>query len=197
VRLQLREARILDFDIERRPLSYAGGDWTTGEVTAIAASWVGEDLVHCWQLDTSTSHVASMTWMLLGFRGLYEEADIVTGHYIRPFDLPHINGALAEFGLPGLTPKLTSDTKQDCLVTGDISKSQENLAAMLGIDAPKIHVNQHEWRQANRLTPEGLKATEERVVGDVIQHKALRAEMLRRGLLGPPKQWSPERKVRR
>lgn len=192
MRLSLPGARILDLDIERRPLSYMGNDYTTGEITAIAASWVGEDRVFVWQL--GVDHPENM---LAGFVKLYDQADLTTGHYLRPFDLPHISGACAEFGLGILTPKLVSDTKLDCLVTGDLSKSQENLAAMLGVESPKVHVNQHEWRQANRLTPEGLLATKERVVGDVIQHKALRAEMLRRGLLGPPKQWSPQRRSRR
>lgn len=192
MQLSLREARILDADIERRPLAYYGGDYTSGEITAIAASWVGEARVTVWQIPFVPPEV-----MLESFVRLWDEADIVTGHYFRAFDAPHINGACAEFGLPPLKPKLISDTKLDCLVTGDISKSQENLAAMLGIEAPKVHMNQHLWRLANRLTPEGLAATETRVAGDVRQHKEMRAEMLRRGLLGPPKQWSPYRKARR
>jgi hypothetical protein len=35
---------------------------------------------------------------------LYNAADIVTGHYIKKFDLPILNGALFEHGLPLLDP---------------------------------------------------------------------------------------------
>jgi hypothetical protein len=186
--------RILDFDIENRPIAYLGGDFTTGEVTAIAASWVGEygdcgpGVHHMWY-DLLDLDPASYRRMLEGFLVLYNQADIVTGHYIREHDLPVINGALMELGHGPLANKMTSDTKLDLTVAKHISKSQENLAAMLGLGYEKAHMSNAMWREANRLTPEGLQLTKERVIGDVIQHKAMRAELLRLGLLGGPKVW--------
>lgn len=182
-----RPLRILDFDIENRPLSYWYADRPTAEVTAIAAAWA------------SNPHDV---WVgLLGrddpvtifnvFTTLYNQADIVTGHYIRKHDLPIINGALLEYGLEPLTPKLTIDTKLDLVTQGDLPATQEHLAEMFGVSAPKVHMTQMMWREANRLTPEGLKATERRVKGDVIQHMALRSELSKRGLLGAPKVWRP------
>jgi hypothetical protein len=179
-----KQLRILDFDIENRPLSYLGMDFTTSDITAIAAGWTDQTKVHCWALGESTSEE-----MLEGFLALYDEADIVTGHYIRGHDLPIINGALAEFGYPPLGPKLTSDTKNDLVRRKGISASQESLSDMLGLPAPKVQMSQAKWREANRLTPEGIAHTKTRVIGDIRQHKQLRAALIEAGLLGPPREW--------
>lgn len=178
--------RILDFDCENRPLSYLGSDFTTAEITAVAASWVGEKKVHCWLLGEATTQE-----MLQGFTALYDAADLVTGHYIRNHDLPIVNGALMEAGLPTLGAKLTCDTKNDLVRRKDISASQESLAEMLGLPAPKEHMSQPQWREANRLTKKGLAETRRRVVADVVQHKQLREALLTAGLLHPPRVWWP------
>lgn len=191
MKLRLKPPAILDFDIENRPLSYLGMDYTTCEVTAIAAGWVNppgwpNEHVDCWLLGQ-----VDPVYMLSRFVLMYHAADIVTGHYIRKHDLPILNGALLELGMDALPPKLTIDTKLDLKRHGGVSKSQESLAAMLGIEAPKVHMTQADWREANRLTRKGLEKTRERVVGDVVQHKAMRLELTKRGLLRPPKIWSP------
>jgi hypothetical protein len=177
--------RVLDFDIENRPLSYWLPDRPTAEITAIASMWIGEP--------------ESMEVLLLGretyeqilkrFVKRYNEADLVTGHYIRKHDLPIINGALIEMGLPTLQPKMTCDTKLDMVRKADIPATQEFLLDTLGVGVQKFHMSQTAWRQANRLSKKGLKATEERVSSDVFGHSEMRAEMLRRGLLGPPRLW--------
>lgn len=178
--------RILDFDIENRPLSYLGSDYMTAEVTAIAAGWTDQNRVHCWALGE-----VSYEDMLDGFREMYEQADMVTGHYIRKHDLPIVNGALMEAGLPGLTEKMSSDTKLDLVKRSQLSASQEALAGMLGIEASKYHMTQPMWREANRLTPAGIKLTKRRVMDDVRQHKQLRAKLIELGALKAPRMWRP------
>ena len=193
MRFSFKAPKILDFDIENRPLSYYGSDLTTCEVTAIAWSWADEEKVTCYQLQGFDDEYKYRPKMLAAFVTAYDEAHIVTGHYIRKHDLPIINGALVELGWPTLEPKDTIDTKLD-LVPWSFEaqpKSQQELALALGIDAPKVQMSQQDWREANRLTPAGLVKTRERVVGDVRQHKLLRAELHRRGLLGPAKVWAP------
>lgn len=184
----MRNLRILDFDIENRPLSYLGNEYTTAEITAIAACFVGEPrTMRCWLL--GRDHPVEM---LEEFRTMYDRADMVTGHYIRMHDLPIINGALVEFGRPPLDEQLTCDTKMDLVKKGPVfSASQENLCAMLGLPQPKVHMNTALWRRANRLTPGGLRLTQQRAVGDVVQHMALRLALVKRDLLGPPKTWRP------
>lgn len=196
--LSFRAPRILDFDIETRPLSYTG--WgNTDEITSIAASWIGETEVRFFHLPAGLSddgeYEAASISMLIGFRDLYDEADIVTGHYIRNFDLPKINGALIENGLDALGPKLTSDTKNDLIGFSGLSKSQENLGLLLSkfnsssYLGRKEHVSQMEWRQVNRLTVEGIAENQRRVSGDVRQHKELRAALAARGYLKAPVLW--------
>lgn len=184
--------RILDFDIENRPLSYLGQDYTTAEITAIASCWVGQPKsMTCWLLDANDDGLGAILG-LAEFVDRYNAADMVTGHYIRMHDLPIINGSLVEHGLEPLSSKLTCDTKLDLVKKGPVfSASQENLCAMLKLAAPKVHMNTVFWREANRLTSDGLKLTAKRAIGDVIQHMALRRELLKRGLLGAPKTWSP------
>lgn len=181
-----RRIKILDFDIESRPLSYLGSDFTTSEITAIAACFVGEQKMHVWLLGREDSIT-----MLSSFSKLYNESDIVTGHYIRNFDLPSIQGALMDFGLPLLGPKLTSCTKNDLLKRKGISASQENLSSMLNLVLDKTHMSQTDWRLANRLTGEGIKKTEKRVSSDVYQHMLLRAKLVELNLLKPPRMWYP------
>src|ERR1700681_2430315 len=134
-------------------------DFTTAEVTAIAASFGPDKRCYCWLLGRDEP-VA----MLEAFRVLYDQADIVTGHYIRRHDLPIINGALLEYRLTPLAPKLVSDTKCDLIKFSNLSKSQEALGAMFGIERPKVHMTQEDWRQANRLTKKGIAATRARVI---------------------------------
>jgi len=129
--------------------------------------------------------------MLKGFRVLYDQSDIVTGHYLLKHDLPVINGAMLEYGLPPLAPKLVSDTKVHLVKRKYLSASQESLAGMFGLPEAKHHMSNPEWREANRLTPEGIEKTRKRVIDDVIQHKALRARLVELGALKPPRVWQP------
>ena len=178
--------RVLDFDIENRPLSYLGQDYTSGEVTAIAWQFVGEAEGGCALLGET-----DLKRLLKRFVEAYNAADLVTGHYIRKHDLPIISGALIEVGMLPLSPKLAHDTKLDLIQHKYLSASQESLSEMLGVPYPKVHMTQPGWREANRLTPEGLVKTKQRVVGDVKQHIEMRKRLLALGALGPPKVWSP------
>lgn len=182
-----RPLRVLDFDVEARPLHWISGDYVSKEITAIAWAWTdAPDQVTCYLLGKDTQKR-----MLTRFVRVYNQADLVTGHFIRGYDLPMINGALTELGLPSLTKKLTQDTKLDLVKRQGISVSQENLGAMLGLHHPKVKMNQATWRSANRLTPKGIRHTKERVVGDVQQHIELRARLIELGYLGPTVPWVP------
>ena len=183
-----RKLRVLDFDMENRPLNYVGEDFTFGEVTAIA-----------WKFSESKEEPAcvllepGMTTkpLLALFRTAYAEADVVTGHNILRHDLRFLNGACLEMGLAPLHPKLVCDTYRHLKQRRGVGASQENLAKMLGVNGHKIAMSQTDWRMANRLTPEGIEKTRKRVTGDVIQHIVLREKLLELGWLRPPVRWSP------
>ena len=183
-----RPARVLDFDIENRPLSYLGSDFTTGEVTAMAWAWTDA-------ANDVTMYVLGETELpdiLAAFVRAYDRADLVTGHYIRAHDMPMLNGALMEFGMPPLGEKLLQDTKLDLIRTKGISLSQESLGAMFRLDHQKVQMNQSKWRAANRLTPAGLAYVRERVVGDVREHIEMRQRLLEGGYLRPPRLWKSQ-----
>lgn len=185
IRVPTRPMRVLDFDIENRPLSYLGSDFTTGEVTAIAWAW-------CDQPQDVTVYLLGETdlrTILQAFCAEYVKADMVTGHYITGHDLPMLNGALMEEQLPPLQDMLVQDTKIDLIRAKGISRSQESLGAMLRLEQPKVQMNQSKWRAANRLTPDGLALVRERVIGDVQQHMAMRKELDALGYLSPPRVW--------
>jgi hypothetical protein len=195
MRLKRKDVQlVLDFDVEARPLSWYGGDWVSKELTAIAWAWVA--------VGKPRRTRGPVTAVLLGddaetvgdlldaFRPEYDAADIVTGHYVRGFDLPLLNAAALELGQAPLGSTLVQDTKTDLVRLHGLSKSQESLGATLGLKRPKISMTQDDWREANRLTPAGIERTRRRVVGDVRQHVELRAALLERGMLRAPSSWT-------
>ena len=187
VTVPARPMRVLDFDVEARPLHWINDEYVSKEITAIAWAWCDEP-----------DHVVSVLlgeWpaeaMLTAFRAAYDQADMVTGHYIRGYDLPMLNGAMTEYELPPLDKKLTQDTKLDLVKRAGLSGSQENIGSMLGLAHDKVSMNQTRWRAANRLTPEGLAIVRQRVVGDVQQHIEMRTRLLELGYLGNAVLWKP------
>src|SRR6266496_1708003 len=150
--------RTLDFDIETRKVGFhQGGRFNPDgcEPIAIACSWAHAQPVGVKTLDTEWRE-EDLIDMLEWFKTWWDQATMVTGHYIRKFDLPILNGAMAEMGLPLLGEKMSHDTKIDAKRMAGLSLSQENLAYLTRIEESKFHMNDGRWRRATRLTPEGL-----------------------------------------
>jgi hypothetical protein len=185
IAIRARPLRILDFDCEARPLHWIASDYVSKELTAIAWAWVDQPEEVSVRLLGQVEPEA----MLQAFCDAYHQADIVTGHFIRGYDLPMINGALTEYGMPALEDKLAQDTKLDLVKRQGLSNSQENIGAMLGLSHPKIKMDQQRWRTANRLHTQGFALTRERVIGDVKQHIEMRRRLLELGYLGPARLW--------
>lgn len=180
--------RVLDFDCEARPLGWYAGDFTHKEVTAIASAWIDQPRTSI-QVSLLGDHSARS--MLTAFRQRYDQADLITGHNIRNFDLPLVNAMMVEQGFDPLPPRMTSDTYLDLKRFHGVSKSQENLAGLLGVDAEKRGMSMMDWREANRLTERGLDLVAERAMRDVWQHIELRNTLLDYGMLSAPKVWYP------
>lgn len=184
--------RILDFDIENMPLTYYAPDYPTAFVTAIA--WAFTDTpkkIEARVIEDIRDNDAYDN-MLFDFLEAYEEADLVTGHYIRKHDLPILNGALLERGfIGGLRQMLVSDTKEDLVRYSALPKNQEFLEAVMGTSQQKVQMTQADWRAANRFQPEGIAAARKRVTSDVRGNMQMRAELIDRGLLKAPRLWRP------
>lgn len=184
----MSKLRVLDFDVECRPLAWYGGDFVTKQPTAIAWLFIGETSIptvtYIGGSDRSSRVLIEEEKMIEAFRKAYDAADVVTGHFLRGFDLPLLNGACDRLGLPPLDSKHAQDTKLDYMAASGISKSLENLGAMYELKHPKVQMNTTSWAAGNMLLPHGIQQTIKRVVGDVREHVELRQEMLRRGVLG-------------
>lgn len=186
----IKQHKVLVFDIENRPLSYWVPDRPTAEVTAIACKWLGEHETFCFLQESEFWNGVPQT--LERFRKFYDQADVVLGHYIRRHDLPILHGAYLENGLPGLTPKMTIDTKLDLTKYKDIPASLEYLADLLGCPIEKFQMSQHKWRAANRFEMDGLALTKKRVESDILINEWVYNELIRRRWLTKGmKEWKP------
>lgn len=190
-----RRFRILDFDLECRPIAFYGGDFVTKQPTAIAWKFVGErgpvQVAVIGESDRMSLVLDEERAMLGQFLAAYDQADMLTGHYIRGFDLPVLAGALMRLGMPALEQKLAQDTKNDLIKASGLSKSMENLSAMLDAKTKKYQMDTAKWAAANMLLPEGIALAKRRVTQDVREHIELRSKLLELGALGPPKVWYP------
>lgn len=190
-----RDLKILDFDVECRPMAWYGGDWVTKEITAIAWRFLHEpeEKTHFWLLEPSRTWEAHQDKKRRGiarFLKAYDNCDVVTGHYIRGFDLPLVNGTCVRLGLPPLGDKLSHDTKGDLITMQGLSKSQQNLGATLDLKHEKEMMNTYLWEIGNSLVTEGRAESKRRVVGDVNQHIEFRQALLDRNALLAPKVWT-------
>lgn len=193
--MKARKLRILDFDIEARPIAWYGGDFVTKQPTTIAFKFIGEgrrpEVLAIGESDRSSRVLEEETLMLEHFREVYDAADMVTGHFIRGFDLSVLQGAYIRLGLEPLGQKLAEDTKQDLIKASGISKSMENLSAMFEARCQKYGMDTAKWADANMLLPHGIAKAKARVTTDVREHIELRSIMVERGLLSPAKLWLP------
>lgn len=183
--------RVLDFDIETRKVGFhdAGRFAPAGcEPVAVAFKWHGEAGVNVRTLNTKWS-LGSLRWLVRPLFDAFAEADIITGHYIKKFDLPILAGVALETGVYFQRPLMVVDTKTDLVELQGMSKSQENLAALKGLEASKFHVNDNTWRQVARLTKDGMAQAMKRVVADVRQHEQLYNVLQEEGQLGRPNVW--------
>lgn len=187
--------RVLQIDTECLPGHWIGGDYVSKVFTAVAWKWLGQDeggeLGN--GVEVYTHYETSPAAMALILRETMIDADIVTGHYVRGFDLPLLNGNLLRGGYPPLEPIMTHDTKLDLLKAHGRSLSQENLASQLGLAEPKIKVTLPEWEAFNLKQAGARDKGVERVVQDVVQNEALRKRLIEIGWIGPVKRWDPER----
>ena len=88
-------------------------------------------------------------------------------------------------------PVLVLDTKSDLYATHGRSLSQKNLAAEIGVAAPKIDVTLYGWEAFNTRVPGFKEKGIERVVGDVIQNVEMRKKLIEMGWLSAPRLWKP------
>jgi len=123
-------------------------------------------------------------------RALLEEiatADMVTGHNLLRFDLKVIVAECMRLDLPVPRRLFVQDTMR--LLRGKgFKKGQDNLLELL-TNEKKLDLNWQAWQHA--YEEKGWETVKERATSDVLSHKLLREELLKRRWLKPPVWWTP------
>jgi hypothetical protein len=172
------------FDLEARPGPWGGGDFTFRSMLSIAAGFEGKPV----------SYLApgflkyELERLIMPLR---EGNVLVVGHNAIKYDLPMLNGTLVKLGLPCLPPLLVSDTYAH-LVKSDYaySKSLGNMAERFGVQS-KGSMSEYQWERVYEGDLDYLERLKRYNIGDVETVLALRAVLLERGMLKPPRRWSP------
>lgn len=195
-----RATRVLDFDFESKPLWF-WYDKPTAVLTSLSYMCISGEAIQHDTLHTELAPLDSREeyarW-LLKVRGLFLSHDVLTGHNIDRFDLPLFQAQLMRAGLPPMESVMTQDTMRT-LKKRDMSASQESLINYVGLKAVcpigmpiyKDHLSIPEWEDAALGWNDEILI--ERPMSDVHGHAHLRATLLEKGYLSPPKTWKPAR----
>ena len=179
------EYRILDFDIETVAAGFADPQWVPQKITCVAWSWVGSDDVQS-RIATAQGLFGlpnRRKEMLAELLAQVEQADMLTGHNLLRFDIPVINAECMRLGLPVIRRALVQDTMRVWRSKG-FKKGQDNIGRMLKLREEKMPLDWQAWQDA--YDEKGWKTIRDRAESDVVQHKVMRIEMIKRDLLKPP-----------
>ena len=180
--------RILDFDLETIAAGFADPAWVPQKITCVAWSWVDEEEV---QVRTCGprglfGRPESRARMLVPLLAAIDDADLLTGHNLLRFDLPVLNAECLRLNLEPVRQALVQDTMRVVRTKG-FKKGQDNLGLLLNVPAEKVALTWQAWQDA--YDEQGWPTILERCASDVRQHKQVRVEMLRRGMLKAPIVW--------
>lgn len=179
--------RTLDFDIETVASGFADPEWVPQTVTAWACSWVDEEQVNYRLLPVRHLHDTDERRRFLApLLDYIAEAEMLTGHNIRRFDLPVLNAEAMRLGLPTIGSVLTQDTIRLPKSKG-FKKGMDNIGVLLGVPEEKLPLNWQSWQ--NAYAESDMGTVRERVVSDVRMHKMLRQRMMDCGWLEAPRVW--------
>lgn len=181
VRLSTRPLRGLCFDIENKPGTYGGGDYTHPKVTAIGWQFLDERRVHSVALDRDNHGAVVVACEV--FREAWDQADFVVGHNIKRHDRKILDGLYASLGIPLLSTRRMVDTYLDQPKMAGFSRSLENLATRWLCPERKISLSEYDWEQAYDGVPEAVGLMRKRVESDVRISIWLYHELRRRELL--------------
>jgi DNA polymerase elongation subunit (family B) len=184
------QGRILDFDIETIAAGFADPEWVPQKITCVAWSWIGSDVVESRVCGPAGifGKPERRAKMLAPLLAALSEADMVTGHNIRRFDLPVIQAEVMRLGLPSLEPVLAQDTIKLRTSKG-FKKGQDNLGRLYRIADEKLALDWQAWQDA--YDEDGWQTIRDRAESDVKMHKQLRAALLEHDYLKEPRRWTP------
>ena len=143
-----------------------------------SAKWRGEKKVYSDRLTGKEARNQDDQRLVFNLAELIREADIVVAHNINKFDLPKINGRLAQMKMEPVGPVRTIDTltlaRKDL---GLASNSLDNLLRYFGHD-PKIKTDFDLWRRCYLGEVKALKEMERYNRYDVVGLEMVFEDML-------------------
>lgn len=185
----VRKERILDFDIETLAAGFADPNWVPQKITCVSWSWVDSDDVQvriCGPMGFFKPEKRRS--MVKELADTVRKATIVTGHNILRFDLPVLNTECLRLGLEPLPSVIAQDTMR-IVKTKGFKKGQDNLGKLLKTIEQKLSLDWQGWEDA--YEEDGWATIKARCISDVIMHKEVREEMIKRGWLNDNKIWQP------
>ena len=193
----LSQPRILAFDIETVAAGFADPAWVPQKIICVSWSWVGSDKIEtracCGPKEAMGvglygPQAKEKRWHMLNpLLAAIEQADVVTGHYIKGFDLSVINAEAMRLGLTPIYECSYIDTI-DLVRSKGFKKGLDNLGVLLGCRTKKQAMDWQEWDDAYDVS--GIPEVITRCESDVQLQKEIREKLLERGWIGSrPKVW--------
>jgi DNA polymerase elongation subunit (family B) len=187
-----KQLLVVDWDIETVAAGFADPEWVPQKITCVAWSFVGEEKVEsriCGP-EGLFGNPKKRADMLKPLIKALNKADMWTGHNLWNFDIPVLVAECQRLGLP--LPKsgvLVQDTIKMVHAKG-FKKGQDNLGQLFKLPIDKLPLSWQQWQDG--YDEKGWQLIRERCETDVLQHKLLREEMIKRGWLQSPKRWYHE-----
>jgi len=160
--------RILFFDIESAGVNALKSD--LGFVIIFGYKWSDEKEAHSLTISRKSLHKFSDKELLVKASKLFNEADLVVGHFASVFDRRFIQGRLLINGLPPISPVKMRDT---CIIMRSIANYSNNrlkyLAKILHLKHQKMENDwPNAWFQVMKGNTKALQGLAEYCKGDVL-----------------------------
>lgn len=182
-----RQHKLLSVDVENKPGTYGGADYTFPKITAIAWKWINyrsgrlRNDAEARVLDRTD--IDQMIEVAEEFREVWTEADVIVGHNFRRHDMKLIDGWFATYRLPRLPRRKIIDTYADQPRMEGLSRSLENLSGRWQCPIQKMHLGEWEWEQAYDGVPYYVDMMRRRAASDVMITEWLYQSLVASGLL--------------
>lgn len=172
------EPRILTFDIESAGVNALKSD--LGFVILFGYKWNFEKDAHVLQIDSKSLAAFDDRRLLEEASKLFEEADLLVGHFASVFDRRFIQGRLLIQGLPPIPPTKIRDT---CMIARSVANFSSNrlkyLAKILNLKQQKMDNDwPNAWFQVMAGNTKALKGLARYCKGDVLATEELYQRLL-------------------
>ena len=177
--------RVWGFDVEARPGPWGGDDFTFKNMLSLAGGYERGNRIEYLAPGFTAGALEDFV------APLRDSNVLVVAHNGIRYDLPFLNGTLLKMGLSALPPLRVHDTYSCLKKTGyAFSKSLANLSKRFGV-THKGHMGEYDWELVYAGDPQALDNLRTYNIGDVRTTLELRRVLVERGLLLPPKNWTP------